>query len=493
MSGKPRKPTYIPSIRILSQKGYAILKEDNPEWIKYFTNFLTVSPKINPNAPGAGNVASFAVYRENSKKFYIPRALGFELFGEPTENNLHEGTDCSERLKFKGSLRAEQMRPVNAFLAAAQDPRKRGGIISLQCGGGKTVCALHILCALGKKTLIICHKEFLLNQWKERITQFIPTARIGLIKAQKLVTVDCDIVLASLQSLSMKEYDPKIFLDFGFVCVDEAHHIGAEVFVQALPKVTASIFLGLSATLDRKDGLRKVFEWFLGKVVNEITLRTDKELLVKMIKYYDTDSEYGIIRSLWNGKPNSAAMVTDICSYEPRIVRIIEEYTTLIKKEPGRKTLVLSGRREHLNMLENAFIDAGYTSIGFYVGGMKEADLKKSESRDIILATYSMAAEGMDIPVLNTLILASPIGDIEQSVGRIQRQKPHERQYVPYIIDMWDQYALFQTQGLRHMKFYKKNGYSFVSADDTTDTPVPQEVSDTEECKKDFDFIDDDD
>jgi hypothetical protein len=488
---KPRKPDYIPSPRILSQKGYAILKEGNQEWVDYFIDFLTVTPKINPDAPGAQNVKSFPVYRENSKKLYIPRALGFELFGAPTENILHQGINCSDRLKFQGSLRPEQMKPVNAFLEAVADPRKQGGIISLACGGGKTVCALYATCALGGKALIICHKEFLLNQWKERIAQFIPTARVGLIKAQTLRTADCDIVLASLQSVSMKDYDSKIFEDFKLVIIDEAHHISAEVFVQALPKVTAPVFLGLSATLNRKDGLRKVFEWFLGKVVNEIVLRTDKELLVKMVKYYDTSPEYGLEKTLWNGKRNSAAMISDVCAYEPRITRIVEEYSELLKKEPGRKTLILSGRREHLNMIENELIDAGHKSIGYYVGGMKENALKQSETRDIILATYSMAAEGMDIPVLNTLILASPIGDIEQAVGRIQRQKPNERKYVPYIIEMWDQYSLFQTQGLRHIKFYKKNGYSFVS--DNSSTPGAPNAPSCDAEEDDESDLDDDD
>jgi len=497
---KLSKPSHIPKDRFLSHKGYAILKNspDTLEWIPYLIKLLTVTPKVNPTAPGAASNKSFPVYRENSTKLYIPRALGFELFGIPTKNTLHDGIDCSKTLIFRGELRAEQNAPVNAFLKAAEDPLKKGGIISLPCGFGKTSCALYIACKLGKKTLVVCHKEFLMNQWKERIAQFIPTARVGLIKAKTTKIKDCDIVLASLQSLSMKEYDSNTFDEFGYVIFDEVHHIAAEVFVQALPKVTAPVFLGLSATLDRKDGLRKVFEWFIGCVINELVIRTDKALLVKMIKYFETDTTYGVEKLLWNGQKNTAAMITDVCEYEPRIVRLVDEYEVLIKKEPERKTLILSGRRNHLEMIENNLIDRGYRSIGYYVGGMKEQDLKRSESRDIILATYSMAAEGMDIPVLNTLILASPIGDIEQSVGRIQRQKPHERKYVPYIIDIWDQYSIFQMQGLRHIKFYKKNGYSFIY-DDKTEKEIYENIEDeTEEPTlskskaPSYDFIDDD-
>ena len=71
-------------------------------------------------------------------------------------------------------------------------------------------------------------------------------------------------------------------------------------------------------------------------------------------------------------------------------------------------------------------------SIGFYIGGMKDADLKLSEGKQIILATYGMASEGLDIKTLTTLIMATPLSDVEQSVGRIMRKK-HEN---PLVIDI---------------------------------------------------------
>lgn len=98
-------------------------------------------------------------------------------------------------------------------------------------------------------------------------------------------------------------------------------------------------------------------------------------------------------------------------------------------------------------------------TIGYYVGGMTEKSLKESESCDVILATYSMAAEGMDIPVLDTLLLASPISAIEQPIGRIQRQKPEQRKHIPYVIDFVDEFSLFAGQGRRRIAFYKKQGY----------------------------------
>jgi superfamily II DNA or RNA helicase len=90
---------------------------------------------------------------------------------------------------------------------------------------------------------------------------------------------------------------------------------------------------------------------------------------------------------------------------------------------------------------------------------MSQKDLKESESKNILLGTYTMVSEGFDVPTLNTLVLASPISSIEQSIGRIQRQKEVDRKYIPIVIDFWDNYSLFKNQGFKRHTFYKKNGY----------------------------------
>ena len=85
---------------------------------------------------------------------------------------------------------------------------------------GKTVIALSIISRLSRKALIIVHKDFLLTQWRERIAEFLPSARVGTIKSTTLDYEDKDIVIASVQSLSMKVYDDAIFDSFGVLIVD---------------------------------------------------------------------------------------------------------------------------------------------------------------------------------------------------------------------------------------------------------------------------------
>lgn len=337
-----------------------------------------------------------------------------------------------------------------------------------------TALSLYLSCQIGRKTLIVCHKEFLMNQWRERIAQFVPTATVGLIQQSRVDVDDRDYVLASLQSLSQKDYPPELFRRFGMVCLDECHHLGAEVFSRALFKLGAiPVILGLSATPDRKDGLRRVFEWFIGPPAYEVRKRTETELTVLVRRYYDEHPDYATERTMYNGRPNAAGMINAVCAFAPRNTLIVELLTDILAAEPGRKVILLSDRRIHLTDFHDRLTAAGLGPVGYYVGGMKQKDLDHTaETCRIILATGAMANEGLDIPTLNTLVFASPVSSIEQPVGRIQRQKPAERVYTPMVLDIWDDFSLFRNQGLRRMRFYKKNGYDIrvLGTDGATET-----------------------
>jgi len=96
---------------------------------------------------------------------------------------------------------------------------------------------------------------------------------------------------------------------------------------------------------------------------------------------------------------------------------------------------------------------------------MKPFDLHESQEKDVILGTYSMAAEGMDIPKLNTIILASPKSDVVQAVGRIMREKANVRKFHPLIIDINDthpNFGTFKRQCIKRITFYKQQQYKII-------------------------------
>lgn len=319
-----------------------------------------------------------------------------------------------------------------------------------------TVMSIYLMSKLLRKTIVIVHKEFLMNQWKTRIKQFLPTARVGTIQGKTIDIDDKDIVLCMLQSLSMKEYDNDIFNDFGFVVVDECHHISAEVFSRSLPKINSFYSLGLSATPKRTDGLSKVFHLYLGPMVYRLEKREDKKIRVNVIHYNDYDEHYCKEELSIIGKPCLPKMITNIVNHEPRnlmIETLVHKLVTMNEEEP-RKILLLSDRRDHLEDLYRRCVK--FTTVGFYVGGMKQKDLEQSEQQQVILGTYPMSSEGLDIGDLNTVIFTTPKSSIEQSIGRIIRK---QHAITPLAFDIVDGFSSFPRQYKKREQVYKKLEY----------------------------------
>ena len=429
---------------------YVIRKSDyNTKDIKNIKDELYVKPYTFNKAQN--KESGFHVYMESPKKLYLPKFYGIKKYGFPSKNELLEGEDIN--ITFNGKLREEQVPVDEIYLKNAID--KGGGIISIKCGGGKTVLALHILSVLKKKTIVVVHKDFLMTQWRDRILEFLPSARIGKIQQDTVDIEDKDIVLAMVQSLSMKEYEEKTFNSFGLCIFDECHHLGAEVFSRSMGKVASKYMLGLSATPKRKDGLSKVFEWYIGDIVYHQKKKNEDYVEVQLIDCDFKDDSYNKEEINFRKEPCMPKMINNICSYLPRsiiIINLIKEYHS-----QGRNILILSDRRSHLESLFNLLDNY---SCGYYVGGMKPDDLRESQEKDILLATFSMASEGMDIPKLNTVILGSPKSDVEQSVGRVFRQKASERKFHPLIIDIQDNFSMFEKQCDKRVTFYHKNNFT---------------------------------
>ena len=493
MSSKIKLNTY------LSSRGYGILKtKDNDDIINEIKRDLTVSPKVMSNAPFVTN-KEYAIFMESDNKIYIPKCYGLSKYGKPDIDNLSGGLDCPN-LEFNGELRDIQKKPIEAYIRAVENPEKLGGIISVPCGFGKTIMSIYIACYFKKKTLFISHKNFLNEQFITSIKNFIPKVRIGQIKGNKIDIDNKDIVIATLQSLAIRDYESKIFKDFGLVIIDECHHIASEIFSRAFRKMNIRITLGLSATLNRKDGLRKVFEWYLGNSVYNFKVdKSSCDMIVQVHKYFASANEYSAIKTFYNGQPNIVASINNICNYMPRTIMIMDILKSILEKDKDRKILILSERKNQLKVIEDIIKKENIGSFGYYIGGMKMSDLDISATKQIILATYQMSSEGLNIPTLNTLILASPIGDIQQSVGRILREKKEVRKYIPLCIDIFDELSIIKSKGYRRLKYYKANGYIIKNYNENTyinDYIYDDSGSEEEnkKNKKDIDlFIDDED
>jgi superfamily II DNA or RNA helicase len=267
-----------------------------------------------------------------------------------------------------------------------------------------------------------------------------------------------------LQSLSQKDYPEDLFDSFGISIYDETHHLGAEVFSKSMMKCMTNYTLGLSGTMQRKDGLTKVFKMFLGNIIHKEKSNTgEHDVLVKGINYKVDDAEFNEMKYDYRGNPLYSTMISKLCNFNHRSEFILNVLKNELEQNNDQQIMILAHNKILITYLYKAVEHRNIGTVGYYIGGMKEEQLKESEGKKIIIATYAMASEGLDIKTLTTLIMASPKTDVCQSVGRILRTK-HTR---PLVIDIIDQHDIFVKQWQKRRQYYIKQKYNIISTDNS--------------------------
>jgi superfamily II DNA or RNA helicase len=439
---------------ILCKEGYLIPKNSKyNDIINEIKKELTVKPVQTCSFVKNDNT-EFPVYQENDEYICIPKYYGITKIGIPDINKEIKGETID--IKFKGKLRPLQEEIINKIVPHIK--KTDGGVLCLPCAAGKTVLSLYLASLFQVKTLVIVHKTFLLNQWKERALEFT-NANIGTIQQD---TVDIDgkqIVIGMLQSIAKDKYDDIIFRDFGLVIFDEAHHAPSQYFSKALPLISCKLTIGLSATPKRTDRLEKVLYWYFGDIMYQSKVEQNNKVLVNIINYTIDHPKFKEYK-LYTGDVNRPKTINKIIEIDERNNFIIEMINEVLLEE-GRKIIVLSDRVEHLKMLKKILDecnnDGNIPTSDYYIGGMKQKALKIAETAQVIFATYSMASEALDIPDLNTLFMITSRREVEQSVGRILRKiNPNIR---PLIYDFTDTLPSFISQGENRKKLYNKMGF----------------------------------
>lgn len=336
-----------------------------------------------------------------------------------------------------------------------------------------TTCALYLATIVKRRVLVIVHKSFLAEQWAERVTQFLPGARVTRVQGDQC-DASGDVVIAMLQTLVSRKYPASTFDACGFLCVDEAHHTGAAVFSQAMMGLCLPYTLGLSATPDRKDGLGRVVGWFLGDMAFKHKRENQTSTRVEIVKYTTEryDQPPPVNR---RGDVCFTSIITLLAEDDVRTWKISEEVARLVSgnSQGPRDVLVLSHRREHCKRLATCIQEMGVESVATYLGGDKTVP----DTR-VIVATYSLTSEGFDLPRLNALVLATPGSDVEQACGRVMRGSSTRG---AVIVDFVDQWGVCFAQAAKRRALYKRCGFT-IGGQQPPDGDVP----------KTFAFVDDD-
>jgi superfamily II DNA or RNA helicase len=435
----------------LTLSGYQIAKKSIDK-LDHIKGTLTVKPYIPSVFVKPQFVQRYKVYSEDETNLYLPKQYGIETFG-PLKSSTREVSQTDSKFwEFVGTIRDNQKEVVNSYLL----PEPHDGVISLQTGGGKTVCALYIASQLKLPTIVLVHNTFLRDQWVERIKAFLPKARIGFVQGDIFDIENADIIVAMLQTVSQRDYTYK---RIGLVIVDECHHIATESFSHTMTKLTSKYMLGLSATLERKDKLMHVIHWFLGPLLYKSNTadKVDENVNVEVFEYDPKDEKYNEVIYNNSGVMFTSLMINKVAEYEPRNKFLIELITD-IYEEHERQLLVLSDRVDHTKALFD-LLPTDIQEKACILGRNVKAETRAEwcSTKRILLATYAMVKEGFDLSTLNTLIMSTPRPDIEQIVGRILRIDKATRKIDPLIIDVVD--PAFRRQFQVRLHLYKERNY----------------------------------
>lgn len=346
-------------------------------------------------------------------------------------------------VQFVGDLRAEQ-RHVSSLISGAF--REHGGcVVSMATGSGKTVVALHAACEARVKTLVVVHKNFLVDQWTSRISEFVPGARTTKIQGSEFDTSG-DFVIATIQTLLSRAYSSDKFEEFGLAIFDEAHVIAARSFSKIALGICTPLTLGLTATPTRRDGLGFALNWFLGPNVYTSAVKQGADVRLKVSRYF-SDAYNDPPPTNRRGDVCFTSMTTHLVADITRTRHIVDEIAWLAERDYD--TLVLTHRRAHATAIAAIATSRGGIEIATYLGGDTVVPTAK-----VVVSTFALVAEGFDHPRFKGLVLATPASNVvQQAVGRVMRGSGRS-----IVVDIVDSWSLLHAMFSKRRKIYKTVG-----------------------------------
>lgn len=481
---------------------------------------ITIADKIyiplnSLSAKVLNHIKRIAAFK--NPEFYTKQAMRISTYGTPrviscfdiTENYLAMPRGCMEPIckllddnhakytiadetnhgapiqaTFIGEEREEQMRAIDALL------KHNNGVLHATTAFGKTVTAASIIASKKVNTLVLVHSVTLLEQWHERLSQFLdvnhqepedrPKKRgrrkafspIGCLDSKRN-TLHGVIDIALMQSC-IQDGEVKAFVkDYGMVIVDECHHVPSVTYELVVKSLKAHSVYGLTATPIRKDGHQPIIFMqfgpirFVADAKAQMEKQTFQRYLIPRFTSYHNFSE---------DKETYTSLLPKLAGDELRNQLIVDDIIKVVRQ--GRTPIVLTKLVSHVEILAT-MLEPHIKNVIQLTGVGKTTEKREAMQRLLavpkeeplaIVATGSYVGEGFDYPRLDTLFLALPIswkGTVQQYVGRLHRD--HEGKDDVRVYDFIDVHLpLFDTMYHRRLKGYSGAGYRVISKDSPT-------------------------
>ena len=395
----------------------------------------------------------------------LPRGCLESLFSLAKKNGItinikdERTTGKKANFKFCGKLEKEQKETVTEIL------KNDIGVLVAPSGSGKTVLAINVIAERKRNTLILVHRKPLVEQWRMQLASFlgVDLNEIGQMgggkdKANGILDV------AMIQSLQRKGTVADEIAGYGFIIVDECHHIPAVSFERVLGQTKAKYILGLTATPYRRDGHQPIIHMQCGPIRHKMNF---KDAEGQISQYSVIVRETGFVCE-WNKDDSIHKLWPPLINNAERNERIVHDIMEAIQED--RFPLILTERREHLSILSDMLQNKIKHLIVLH-GGIKPAERKKLleelsdcpfDKSKAILATGTYLGEGFDDPRLDTLFLTMPIsfkGRLIQYAGRLHRKHPQKKDV--RIYDYFDEkMPVLCNMFQKRLKTYKLMEYN---------------------------------
>lgn len=342
------------------------------------------------------------------------------------------------------------------------------GILQAPAGSGKTQMALALAGRLKQKTIWVTHTKDLLNQSYDRAAQYYDKSTLGKITEGKM---NCGsfITFATVQTLFKCDLDA-LKNEFGLIIVDECHRVSGtpttiSMFSKVLNTLNSRYRFGITATVHRADGMIKATTALLGPVRYQVPEEVTKSRIVKPeIRFADTGAMMPACGINPDGTICWSKLLNGLAEDPDRVNAVVTE----MEKDNGCSMLVLSDRVRGLEAIQEALPDDMKKNSALIDGKTKKSireqaiEDMRSGKKKILLASYSLAKEGLDIPCLSRLYLTTPQKDyavITQAIGRIARV--HEGKPYPVAVDFVDSFPMTWGMLKKRKTIYRKLGYRF--------------------------------